>query len=126
MNWLKALGGWVDSRMPMLQREWKYHMAEYYAPKNFNFWYFFGVLSLLVLVIQLGTGIWLLMSYNATSEGAFASVEYIMRDVEMGWIIRYMHSTGASAFLLWCTCTCSVACSMVLTVLLASWYGSSV
>jgi len=98
MNWLKALGGWVDSRMPMLQREWKYHMAEYYAPKNFNFWYFFGVLSLLVLVIQLGTGIWLLMSYNATSEGAFASVEYIMRDVEMGWIIRYMHSTGASAF----------------------------
>ncbi len=98
MNWLKALGGWVDSRMPMLQREWKYHMAEYYAPKNFNFWYFFGVLSLLVLVIQLGTGIWLLMSYNASAEGAFASVEYIMRDVEMGWIIRYMHSTGASAF----------------------------
>lgn len=98
MSWFKAFGGWIDSRMPMLQREWKYHMAEYYAPKNFNFWYFFGVLSLLVLVIQLGTGIWLLMSYEASAERAFASVEYIMRDVEMGWIIRYMHSTGASAF----------------------------
>ena len=98
MNWFKSFCGWVDDRMPMLQREWKYHMAEYYAPSNFNFWYFFGVLSLLVLVIQLGTGVWLLMSYEASAEGAFASVEYIMRDVEMGWLIRYMHSTGASAF----------------------------
>ena len=98
MNWLKSLGSWVDDRMPMLQREWKYHMAEYYAPKNFNFWYFFGVLSLLVLVLQLGTGVWLLMSFESSSERAFASVEYIMRDVEMGWMIRYMHSTGASAF----------------------------
>jgi len=98
MNWLKSFGAWVDDRMPMLQREWKYHMAEYYAPKNFNFWYFFGVLSLLVLVLQLGTGVWLLMSYEGSSERAFASVEYIMRDVELGWMIRYMHSTGASAF----------------------------
>ena len=98
MNWLKAFGGWIDSRMPMLLVEWNKHMAQYYAPKNFNFWYFFGVLSLIVLVIQLGTGIWLLMSYEGSAERAFASVEYIMRDVEMGWIIRYMHSTGASAF----------------------------
>jgi ubiquinol-cytochrome c reductase cytochrome b subunit len=75
-------------------------MGKYYAPKNFNFWYFFGVLSLLVLVNQLLTGIWLTMSYNPTQEGAFASVEYIMRDVDYGWILRYMHSTGASAFFL--------------------------
>ena len=67
-------------------------------PRTLNFWYFFGALSLVVLVIQLLTGIWLLMSYNGSAEGAFASVEYIMRDVEYGWIIRYMHSTGASAF----------------------------
>ncbi len=98
MNWLKSLGGWVDSRMPMLQVEWNKHMAKYYAPKNFNFWYFFGVLSMVVLVIQLLSGIWLLMSYQGSAEQAFASVEYIMRDVEFGWIIRYMHSTGASAF----------------------------
>ena len=98
MNWLKSFGGWIDSRMPMLQVEWNKHMAQYYAPKNFNFWYFFGVLSMVVLVIQLLSGIWLLMSYQGSAEQAFASVEYIMRDVEYGWIIRYMHSTGASAF----------------------------
>jgi ubiquinol-cytochrome c reductase cytochrome b subunit len=98
MNWLKSFGGWVDSRMPMLQVEWNKHMAQYYAPKNFNFWYFFGVLSMVVLVIQLLTGIWLLMSYQGSAEQAFASVEYIMRDVDYGWIIRYAHSTGASAF----------------------------
>ena len=98
MNWLKAFGGWVDNRMPMLLVEWNKHMAQYYAPKNFNFWYFFGVLSLIVLVLQLVTGVWLLMSYEGSAERAFASVEYIMRDVEMGWLIRYMHSTGASAF----------------------------
>jgi ubiquinol-cytochrome c reductase cytochrome b subunit len=84
--------------MPTLQREWKRHMSEYYAPKNFNFWYYFGVLSMVVLVIQLVTGIWLLMSYQGSAEQAFASVEYIMRDVDLGWIIRYAHSTGASAF----------------------------
>lgn len=98
MSWMKSFSGWVDSRLPGLKGQWNYHMAQYYAPKNFNFWYFFGVLSLLVLVIQLGTGVWLLMSYEASAERAFASVEYIMRDVEMGWILRYMHSTGASAF----------------------------
>ena len=73
-------------------------MSKYYAPKNFNFWYFFGVLSLVVLVIQLVSGIVLTMHYTNSAEGAFASVEYIMRDVEFGWLIRYIHSTGASAF----------------------------
>jgi len=88
---------WVDARLPIM-KAWNTHMGQYYAPKNFNFWYFFGVLSLLVLVNQLLTGIWLTMSYTPTAEGAFASVEYIMREVEYGWILRYMHSTGASAF----------------------------
>jgi len=97
MNWLLGLWQWVDDRLPV-QRAWDTHMGKYYAPKNFNFWYFFGVLSLLVLVNQLVTGIWLTMSYNPSAEGAFASVEYIMRDVDFGWILRYMHSTGASAF----------------------------
>lgn len=101
MNWvvnqLAGLWGWVDNRLPV-QKAWDTHMGKYYAPKNFNFWYFFGVLSLLVLVNQLVTGIWLTMSYTPTAEGAFASVEYIMRDVEYGDLLRYMHSTGASAF----------------------------
>ncbi len=97
INTLLGLRGWIDERLPIM-RAWNTHMGKYYAPKNFNFWYFFGVLSLLVLVNQLLTGIWLTMSYTPTAEGAFASVEYIMRDVDYGWIIRYMHSTGASAF----------------------------
>ncbi len=97
MNWLIGLRDWVDARLPIV-RAWDTHMGKYYAPKNFNVWFFFGVLSLLVLVNQLLTGIWLTMSYEPTAEGAFASVEYIMRDVEYGWLIRYMHSTGASAF----------------------------
>ena len=89
--------GWIDDRFP-LTAMWDDHLAKYYAPKNFNFWYFFGSLALLVLVNQLLTGIWLTMSYTPTAEGAFASIEYIMRDVEYGWLLRYMHSTGASAF----------------------------
>lgn len=97
MNWLNGLWQWVDKRLPV-QRAWDTHMGKYYAPKNFNFWYIFGVLSLVVLVNQLVTGIWLTMSYTPTAEGAFASVEYIMRDVDYGWLLRYMHSTGASAF----------------------------
>ena len=97
INMLVGLRDWVDARLPIV-RAWNTHMGKYYAPKNFNFWYFFGVLSLLVLVNQLLTGIWLTMSYNPSQEGAFASVEYIMRDVDFGWILRYMHSTGASAF----------------------------
>lgn len=97
MKQLIALRDWVDDRLPIM-RAWDTHMGKYYAPNNFNFWYFFGVLSLLVLVNQLLTGIWLTMSYEPSADGAFKSVEYIMRDVDYGWIIRYMHSTGASAF----------------------------
>ena len=97
MDKLVQLRDWVDVRLPIM-RAWDTHMGGYYAPKNFNFWYFFGVLSLLILVNQLLTGIWLTMMYTPSSEDAFASVEYIMRDVDYGWMIRYMHSTGASAF----------------------------
>ncbi len=88
---------WVDSRFP-LTKMWKEQASEYYAPKNFNFWYYFGSLALLVLVNQLLTGIWLTMNYKPSAQDAFASVEYIMRDVDWGWLIRYMHSTGASMF----------------------------
>jgi ubiquinol-cytochrome c reductase cytochrome b subunit len=101
---LKGLLDWVDDRFPATKL-WNEHLAEYYAPKNFNFWYFFGSLALLVLVLQIVTGIFLAMhfkpdaSLNASGVPvAFASVEYIMRDVPWGWLIRYMHSTGASAF----------------------------
>jgi len=89
--------GWIDERFP-LTKVWNEHLAEYYAPKNFNFWYFFGSLALLVLVNQIVTGIWLTMNYKPDAELAFASVEYIMRDVDYGWLLRYLHSTGASAF----------------------------
>ncbi|MBA4109603.1 MAG: cytochrome b [Leptothrix sp. (in: Bacteria)] len=91
------LMNWVDNRFPATKL-WNEHAAEYYAPKNFNFWYFFGSLALLVLVIQIVTGIFLVMNYKPDAATAFASVEYIMRDVPWGWLVRYMHSTGASAF----------------------------
>ena len=89
---------WFENRFPSAFAGYKQHLSEYYAPKNFNFWYFFGALSLLVLVIQIVTGIFLVMHYKPDAALAFASVEYIMRDVPGGWLIRYMHSTGASAF----------------------------
>ncbi|NRF69105.1 cytochrome bc complex cytochrome b subunit [Aquincola sp. S2] len=88
---------WVDNRFPATKM-YKEHMSEYYAPKNFNFWYFFGSLAMLVLVIQIVTGIFLVMHYKPDANTAFASVEYIMRDVPWGWLVRYLHSTGASAF----------------------------
>ncbi|MEH6452623.1 MAG: cytochrome bc complex cytochrome b subunit, partial [Psychromonas sp.] len=88
---------WIDARIPMTNT-WNKHLAQYPTPVNFNFFYFFGALSMLVLVNQILTGIWLTMHYNPSAEGAFASVEYIMRDVPYGWLLRYMHSTGASAF----------------------------
>lgn len=94
---ISCLYNWIDERLP-ISRFTKEHLTEYYAPKNFNFWYFFGSLALLVLVNQLVTGIWLTMNFTPTAEGAFASVEYIMRDVSYGWLLRYMHSTGASFF----------------------------
>jgi len=93
----EKLLNWVDNRFPLSQL-YKEHLSEYYAPKNFNFFYFFGALSILVLVIQIVTGIFLVMHYKPDAAVAFASVEYIMRDVPWGWLIRYMHSTGASAF----------------------------
>ena len=94
---MEKLLNWVDDRFPLTSM-WNDHMAKYYAPKNFNFWYFFGSLALLVLVIQIVSGIFLTMHYKPDGALAFASVEYIMRDVPYGWLIRYMHSTGASAF----------------------------
>jgi ubiquinol-cytochrome c reductase cytochrome b subunit len=89
---------WLNNRFPTAFDAFRVHMSEYYAPKNFNFWYFFGALSLLVLVIQIVTGIFLVMHYKPDAAKAFESVEYIMRDVPWGWMVRYMHSTGASAF----------------------------
>lgn len=96
---MSGLIKWIDDRLPIVDA-FERHMSKYYAPKNFNVWYVFGVLSMVVLVNQLLTGIWLTMFYTPTEEGAFASVEYIMRDVDYGWLLRYMHSTGASMFFL--------------------------
>jgi ubiquinol-cytochrome c reductase cytochrome b subunit len=95
---MQKLANWFDNRFPTAGAEYRKHMSEYYAPKNFNFWYFFGSLAMLVLVIQIVTGIFLTMHYKPDAALAFGSVEYIMRDVPWGWLIRYMHSTGASAF----------------------------
>ncbi|HHC71422.1 MAG TPA: cytochrome bc complex cytochrome b subunit [Thiotrichales bacterium] len=97
MSAMKNFVGWIDERFP-LTKMWEEHLSKYYAPKNFNFWYFFGSLALMVLVIQIVTGIFLTMNYKPDATLAFGSVEYIMRDVNWGWLIRYMHSTGASAF----------------------------
>jgi ubiquinol-cytochrome c reductase cytochrome b subunit len=92
-----GLFNWLDDRLP-ISSFWEEHLAGYYAPKNFNFWYYMGSLALLVLVIQILSGIFLTMHYKPDAELAFASVEYIMRDVEWGWLIRYLHTTGASFF----------------------------
>ncbi|MEX0584983.1 MAG: cytochrome bc complex cytochrome b subunit [Natronospirillum sp.] len=92
-----GLMGWIDARIP-LTRTMEKHVTKYYAPKNFNFFYVFGVLAMVVFFNQIVTGIWLTMSYVPSAEAAFGSVEYIMRDVQWGWLIRYMHSTGASMF----------------------------
>ena len=94
---MKNKQSWIDQRFP-LTKVWNEHLAEYYTPRNFNFWYFFGSLAILVLVMQLVTGIFLTMHFKPDAANAFASVEYIMRDVEWGWLMRYLHSTGASAF----------------------------
>ncbi|WP_397471320.1 cytochrome bc complex cytochrome b subunit, partial [Rheinheimera sp.] len=93
----KNLMSWIEYRLPFMEKM-NLHVMQYPAPKNFNFWYFFGSLAMLVLVNQILTGIWLTMNFVPSAEGAFASVEYIMRDVDYGWLLRYMHSTGASAF----------------------------
>ena len=93
----QKLMAWVDSRFP-LTATIEGHLTKYYAPKNFNFWYFFGSLAILVLAIQIITGIFLVMHYKPDAEKAFQSVEYIMREVPWGWLVRYLHSTGASMF----------------------------
>jgi ubiquinol-cytochrome c reductase cytochrome b subunit len=93
----KNLMSWIEYRLPFMDKM-NLHVIQYPAPKNFNFWYFFGSLAMVVLVNQIITGVWLTMNYEPSAEGAFASIEYIMRDVEYGWLLRYMHSTGASAF----------------------------
>jgi ubiquinol-cytochrome c reductase cytochrome b subunit len=95
---MQKLENWFTNRFPTAFSAYREHLSEYYAPKNFNFWYFFGSLALLVLVIQIVTGIFLVMHYKPDAAKAFESVEYIMRDVPWGWLVRYMHSTGASAF----------------------------
>ncbi|MFG1496031.1 cytochrome bc complex cytochrome b subunit [Saccharospirillum sp. HFRX-1] len=92
-----AIMQWIDQRLPVTSAYEK-HMSKYYAPKNFNWWYVFGLLAMIVFVNQILTGIWLTMSFVPSAESAFGSVEYIMRDVHFGWLIRYMHSTGASFF----------------------------
>ena len=96
-GWLAGLRDWIDERFPMTEF-WEKHVSQYYAPKNFNVWYFFGSIALLMLVNQIVTGIFLAMNYKPDANQAFASVEYIMRDVNWGWLIRYMHSVGASMF----------------------------
>jgi len=95
---LNGLTNWVNERAPGALGWWNRHAAQYYAPKNFNLWYYFGSLAIVALVNQIVTGIWLTMHYKPSAAEAFGSVEYIMRDVPWGWLIRYMHSTGASAF----------------------------
>jgi ubiquinol-cytochrome c reductase cytochrome b subunit len=97
-NVFASIADWVNDRAPNLAPTYRKHMTEYYAPKNFNLWYYFGSLALLVLVNQIVTGIFLTMNYDPSAAGAFDSVQYIMRDVEWGWLIRYMHTTGASLF----------------------------
>jgi len=96
-GWLAGLRDWIDERFPMTEF-WEKHVSQYYAPKNFNAWYFFGSIALLMLVNQIVTGIFLAMNYKPDANQAFASVEYIMRDVNWGWLIRYMHSVGSSLF----------------------------
>ena len=91
------IASWVEQRVP-IKAFFKHHLVEYKAPKNLNFWYFFGVFSIVVLINQLLTGIWLTMVYTPTAEQAFVSIEYLMRHVPFGWLLRYLHSTGASAF----------------------------
>ncbi len=94
---MKGLMTWLDARFPISEL-WRNHASEYQVPKNLNFWYFFGVLSTVVLIVQIISGVWLSMYYVPTASGAFNSIEHIMRDVKYGWLLRYMHTTGASLF----------------------------
>ena len=120
-----GLWKWIDTRFPTLGSEWRKHASEYYAPKNLNLWYDFGSLAGLALIIQILSGIFLTMNYKPDANLAFASVEYIMRDVPWGWLIRYMHSTGASAFFIVVTSTCSAGCCTARISSRGSWCGFS-
>ena len=91
------LFGWVNRRLPV-SNTFERHLSKHPVPSKVNFWYLFGALASVVLIIQIVSGIWLIMPYSNTEEEAFASIEYIMRDVDYGWVIRYMHTTGASMF----------------------------
>lgn len=104
MNLLTSFMGWLNQRLPVTDT-WNKHIAQYPAPKNFNFWYFFGSLAMLVLVNQIVTGIWLTMNYEPSGEGAFASIEYIMRDVDFGWLLRICIQQVPQHFLLLYICT---------------------
>ena len=90
-----GLFNWLNTRLPIVNT-FERHLSKHPVPKKVNFWYMFGALATVVLILQVVTGIWLMFGYESTEEGAFASIEYIMRDIEGGWIIRYMHTTGAS------------------------------
>ena len=119
-----GLLGWLDRRFPVTST-WKAHLSEYYAPKNFNFWYFFGSLALLVLVLQIVTGIFLVMHYKPDAERAFQSVEYIMREVPWaGWCATCTRPAPRCSSS-WSTCTRCAGCSTVRTASRANWSGSS-
>jgi len=99
---MNAFLGWIEERIPMM-RVANMHALQYPAPKNMNFWYVFGFLATIVLVNQIVTGIWLTMNFVPSSEGAFASVEYIMREIDSCTVLAHRRS------LLWYIYTCSVA-----------------
>lgn len=119
---MNKLVKWIDDRFPLIST-WKAYWSDYYVPKNLNIYYCFGALALLVLFNQVLTGLWLTMFYTPTTQEAFHSIEYIMRDVHFGWLLRYLHTTGASAFLLYCTCIYFVVCCMVLIKNHVNWFG---
>ena len=96
-NQSSGIFNWVNDRLP-IKNTYERHLSKHPVPKKVNFWYMFGALASVVLIIQIVSGIWLMFGYENTEEGAFASVEYIMRDVDYGWVVRYMHTTGASMF----------------------------
>ena len=119
------LFSWVNNRLPFVNT-FERHLSKHPVPSKVNFWYLFGALAAVALIIQIVTGIWLIMPYSNTEEQAFSSIEYIMRDVDYGWVIRYMHTTGASLFLQLFIFICLEAYFMVHIKNLKSWFGSLV
>ena len=119
------LFSWLNNRLPIVNT-FERHLSKHPVPSKVNFWYLFGALAAVTLIIQIVTGIWLIMPYSNTEEQAFSSIEYIMRDVDYGWVIRYMHTTGASLFLQLFIFICLEAYFMVHIKNLKSWFGSLV